>query len=462
VTDLEQALDDAGVEQVLEGAPSLEDAEPIKLEVAEESEDAMAWLEQLAARQGADLEELTTVDSDEAEAEAPQWLRRELDEVLDETADEEVVGLAPVIGGFSLEKLLEAEELDAETFDIEPSQADDLPDLSQVPESDLVDEAVKDLEEAEELIAEAEFLEEVAGELETEAEELETESQILAAEATLFAVVADDLREGVELEDAGAQELEDEAAAFEVAAEEIQAEAIELEVEAINFEEDAEEIESQAEALLLEAEAKMADAEELVSEIEEREAESLAGISSVAESDLVDMFGEPEAVAADISVSEGEISGSEPHPQADDELGWLETLGKVDADSWLEAEAEASSPDLAVSKPVADLDSALAGEIELGEEAEVLTGDAETVLDSEYLNSAREAMESGEVDSALEAYNYLLDQDEGLPYLIAELEYSIDSYGQQPLLQRLLGDTYVRNGQLKKAVEVYRQALDNI
>jgi tetratricopeptide (TPR) repeat protein len=139
-------------------------------------------------------------------------------------------------------------------------------------------------------------------------------------------------------------------------------------------------------------------------------------------------------------------------------------LGKVDAASWLEAEAEASSPDLVVLEAAADMDSALdrAVEIEIEEEANVLFGDAESILDSEYLNSARQAMESGELDSALEAYSHLLDKGEGLPYLIAELEYSIDSYGQQPLLQRLLGDTYVRNGQLKKAVEVYRQALDNI
>ena len=56
----------------------------------------------------------------------------------------------------------------------------------------------------------------------------------------------------------------------------------------------------------------------------------------------------------------------------------------------------------------------------------------------------------------------MMEQEEGLVYLISELESSIEHYGQQPVIQRLLGDAYYQNGQLRKAVEVYRQALDNI
>ncbi len=460
LADAEPALDDSEVGLGLGVAPSLEGAGPEDVELGEESEDAMAWLEQLAARQGADIEELTIVDSEEAEAEAPEWLRRELDEALDEAVDEEGIDLGAA--GYSVEKLLEAEELDTATFEIETEPADDLQEFGQLPESESVDEVVKDLEEAEDLIADAELLEDVAVELESEAEELKAESEVLGAEAALFTAVDDDLIEDIELEDPSAIILEDEAAEFEAADKEVQTEAIELEVEAIIFEEEAEELDARAAALKLEAEAIMTDAEELISEIEEREAESFAEISLVAESDLVDMFGEPEPITAEFSESESEFDESEPQPQAEDELGWLETLGTVDADSWIKAEAEASSPELIVSEPVTDLDSASAGVAEIDREANILFGDAESVLDSEYLKSARLALENGEVDSALEAYNHLLDQSEGLPYLIAELEYSIDSYGQQPLLQRLLGDTYVRNGQLKKAVEVYRQALDNI
>jgi tetratricopeptide (TPR) repeat protein len=92
----------------------------------------------------------------------------------------------------------------------------------------------------------------------------------------------------------------------------------------------------------------------------------------------------------------------------------------------------------------------------------VLLGEVDGVLDNQHLQAARGAIAAGNLDAALNQFGALLQQGEGLPYLIAELHTSISNYGEQPRLQRLLGDAYVQNGQIKKAIEVYRQALDNL
>jgi cytochrome c-type biogenesis protein CcmH/NrfG len=46
--------------------------------------------------------------------------------------------------------------------------------------------------------------------------------------------------------------------------------------------------------------------------------------------------------------------------------------------------------------------------------------------------------------------------------LIADLESVAVEYPEQPLFCHLLGDAYMRNGQLQKALETYRMALDQI
>jgi tetratricopeptide (TPR) repeat protein len=56
-------------------------------EMPEDPDEAMAWLERLAARQGASLDELPSLDEVEEELETPAWIARELAE-LEARADE--------------------------------------------------------------------------------------------------------------------------------------------------------------------------------------------------------------------------------------------------------------------------------------------------------------------------------------------------------------------------------------
>jgi cytochrome c-type biogenesis protein CcmH/NrfG len=55
-----------------------------------------------------------------------------------------------------------------------------------------------------------------------------------------------------------------------------------------------------------------------------------------------------------------------------------------------------------------------------------------------------------------------LDAAQNLPLLIAELETETMKHSTIAGLQRLLGDAYMQNGQLQKAIDTYRQALDNL
>jgi tetratricopeptide (TPR) repeat protein len=82
--------------------------------------------------------------------------------------------------------------------------------------------------------------------------------------------------------------------------------------------------------------------------------------------------------------------------------------------------------------------------------------------DEDQLESARSALEIGDVNTALEQYTTMLQAGQGVPMVIADLEAAATKHTKVAPLQRLLGDAYMQNGQLQKAIDTYRQALDNL
>ena len=83
-------------------------------------------------------------------------------------------------------------------------------------------------------------------------------------------------------------------------------------------------------------------------------------------------------------------------------------------------------------------------------------------LDEEKLVGARQAVEEGAFDDALQSYQELVDAGGGMMALIGDLENLITQHPERPLFRHLLGDAYMRNGQLQKALDTYRLALDQI
>ncbi len=162
--------------------------------------------------------------------------------------------------------------------------------------------------------------------------------------------------------------------------------------------------------------------------------------------------------------------------EIDMEMAWLDTLGSMRSEEWLAEEEEVpiqkiepvrSRPDAAKSVVTGSLKYVF--ESEHGDDkpaAEIKDdlGPEEVLNDSQQaqLVMARSALSAGMVEDALEQYESLLEVKSAIPFVISDLEAFLEPDGEHLLVQRTLGDAYVQNGQLKKALLVYRQALDTL
>jgi len=152
-------------------------------------------------------------------------------------------------------------------------------------------------------------------------------------------------------------------------------------------------------------------------------------------------------------------------------LSWLRGRD-LDATGWLESEEE-----MVDAEPVLDMSFTTPSEpvIEASEpqrrETEAASASSETMAfaanldvraEDGQLAVARQLLQTRKYDEAINQYSGLLEQSASVSPLITELETVVDSHPAQPLLRRLLGDAYMRNGQLQKALETYRKALDQL
>jgi hypothetical protein len=74
---------------------------------------------------------------------------------------------------------------------------------------------------------------------------------------------------------------------------------------------------------------------------------------------------------------------------------------------------------------------------------------------------ARAQWQSGRRKDALETYSRLVRSGKLLDIVITELEEYLEKWPDVGT-QRVLGDAYMKNDQLDKALEVYRRALENL
>jgi tetratricopeptide (TPR) repeat protein len=304
-------------------------------EVPEDPDEVMAWLERLAARQGASLDELPTVDEYSEEVETPDWLASEIAELGEDEI--ELDRIAPSL----------------DSYDV--------------------------VAEPEEAVAQAESVEEAAEPAEPETDESAGEASWLDDETGLEwldAVTSEAPSEGLEwLEEQGAGEEGGEA-----------------------FEEPA------------------------------------------------------------LSVLDDELDDLMPDWLTMDEETWEEP--ELGITSWLAAEEELSQVGLETPPPPV---APVGPEPIVSPEPEPVVVfqriEAPGDMDASRLEAARAALDQGEMDGALGIYQELLDAGAGLNVIIADLELATDA-GYKPALCRVLGDAYMQNGQLNRALEVYRKALD--
>jgi tetratricopeptide (TPR) repeat protein len=404
----EDVLDEIGQKPVIE--PDL-----VPPEIPEDPDEAIIWIEELSARQSAPIAKVSSAESEKiADGDGPQ-LEGEHDVVTE--------GVAPAVGEFELTGEL--------------------------------DEALNWLEEMVDL------------------DEGDPAEPVDIVEEQITPRVVHDVSIAIE-----------EASAFE-------AEAVEQELEAPEAPfavEDAEATDETAEAFawldhLAESGSELPD--NLVApesdDVVMLEPEDLVSPES---DDLVTPKVDKEAIEMPTLESQEPVFESLEDPlsiQANDddidkEMAWLDTLGAVRAEEWLAAEEEVpvQEPESMPPNPETVEEVAIVHESVVSEgetvEDEVMAeiGDElvpeEILSDSEQaqLGVARSALDAGLEQQALEQYELLLDDDSSIPFVISDLEASLARDGDQLLVQRTLGDAYVRNGQLKKALEVYRQALDTL
>ncbi|MFZ0545164.1 MAG: tetratricopeptide repeat protein [Candidatus Promineifilaceae bacterium] len=419
-----------------ESADFEEEMESSEFEVPDDPDEAMAWLERLAAQQGAPFEELPSI-------EVVDEMPTPVTGIVMESEESEVEAFEPVEA-----ESLDFEPAEDESFDFEPVETES-PDFD---------------------------LEEVEPEAESEPED-DPELEMALAELSDIDMPGDD----------------DEAMAWLAAITFGDTTAEAEEIPDISFEEEIPEtvVGVTAEVEVPEPVAVEETPEEMsVAEFAEEETEAEEPEPDYEEPAEVSLFDDLESEAdgfldleddltpeAEQELADEELASALPDwlqfGQLEDgsleELGWLDSIGESDADSWLEAEEEITQLDQPVPAEVRELEPTAFLESDSWEEPEVTSEEAVDVeqfasglVDQSRLDSARSSLESGDYSSAVDQYNSLIQSGEGLPLVIADLESAAASNTNLAPLHRLLGDAYMQNGQLQKAIDTYRKALDNL
>ena len=340
-----------------------QDAEILEA-MPEDPDEAMVWLEKLAARQGESLDELPSVTDVDDEIETPDWLSEELE--AEGIEEDEAFGLL-----FSEDTVDEAdwEEPDLAVTELEP----------EIPEAEVAVEGTDVTDD--------------------EATDADLGTEFLSEMAAADMEVDEDLPDWLALDNEDEEDQFDwDEPAFDPTG---WLRAEELAAEESGLQEQAPELEFPEEGV----------AESEYEEVKLEEFED---------------------------TSEGPPGATEPAiPELEDITDSEREEGVV-------------------------LDVEDAEELALPEIAEPLTPETEAAEGdrAEQFQKAWTALETEQYDVALETYGSILERGDNISLLISDLERATEAHDSQPRLVRLLGDAYMENGQLQKALDAYRKALE--
>jgi hypothetical protein len=183
----------------------------------------------------------------------------------------------------------------------------------------------------------------------------------------------------------------------------------------------------------------------------------------------------PEPVAEPPAPEAEQIA--EPTPDLADEMEELEWLRELEQTAGVEAPvaavetpsveqepaapspvAQAPEPELAAPEPAIARDKAPEAAPEPAEEPALPEAqDTESRLSLARANLAARAL-----DGSAQAYEQLVKDPDLAAELVEELEQAVAEHSKHHALQRVLGDAYMRTGQLDKALAAYRQALNKL
>ncbi|MCP4418771.1 MAG: hypothetical protein GY805_19315, partial [Chloroflexi bacterium] len=152
------------------------------------------------------------------------------------------------------------------------------------------------------------------------------------------------------------------------------------------------------------------------------------------------------------------------------ETDWLRSLPEIDMETWLSAEEEATATGSMEEPPVPDT-GPLSTPPQTSSTEDLDDNLFEPVMepstgaysvDEAQLGVAQDAMSDGRLDDAVSQFKQLVTAGSGMMTIISELEHAAEDNPQKPIFYQVLGDAYMRNGQLQKALISYRSALNQM
>ncbi len=154
-------------------------------------------------------------------------------------------------------------------------------------------------------------------------------------------------------------------------------------------------------------------------------------------------------------------------PPTEDDLDWLDSIDLEEEVDAVEDIIEIDATETEIVETVITQKPEMIEKISISSDLEESVTNVEDFAaadrdESGLFSVAETALRDGKIDEAVVNYKVILASKENLPDLIAALESAVDQYKSQPKLKRLLGDAYTENGQLQKALEMYRNALEDI
>jgi competence ComEA-like helix-hairpin-helix protein len=377
-----------------------------------DEDEAMAWLESLAAKQGVAEEELLT-SPDERLEEPPEWIQEiaEQDEVFEEAEQEEKIDAleAAALAGVSAGALISEEE---------ESEQVELPD----------DETALPVETT------SEWVPEITAEIDAGPEPELDEPPLVVAEEPEIAEPADEM-------------LEPEAAEIPPA------EIVEVE--------DAEEEVTPIEEQLIEEPAEEehpVDIPEWLSDLggeEELQVEAPStewSPAMLAEEGIVPEIDE-KPLEAKINLNAASLSQLEKIPG----------IGFIHAQRIVNYRNESGSfKELNELEKVPGLSSEMVDDLKDYLTVEVVVEAAPPPSSHPELQDAWNSINEGEIDKAVNQYTQLINRDELLDEVIRDLQEALGKYPHDASLYQSLGDAYMHSDMLQEALDAYNRAEDLI
>jgi tetratricopeptide (TPR) repeat protein len=258
----------------------------------------------------------------------------------------------------------------------------------------------------------------------------------------------------------------------------IEAHAGDLQAE---FEQEAEPVEAVSGFIERDSEEEIPDWLIAAAEQAEPPAEAPSGLPAefVKEADEIEVEPEPStseefeaALPPESDIDEVQISETS---KEDTEVEWFDAgeAGDIEAEPVTEpSEARAADEFIEAEQPEADLITAdeveqssvsEITEFEAAEEAEPVVKDSpdtETKKKEDLLERSRQALASGDIQSATEMYGDLVKRKESLESVIEDLRIAVDRTPDNADLWQVLGDAYMRDDQTDEAIDAYRKGME--